>query len=86
MAILNNRKLTERFGLQVRLEAFNVFNHPNFTFGSLTVIGGTSNNTNALNQGYANLAAGVAGGTFLNPPALFTATVRQVQLGLKLTY
>jgi outer membrane receptor protein involved in Fe transport len=86
MAILNNHKLSERFGLQIRLEAFNVFNHPNFTFGSLTVIGGTSNNTNALNQGYANLAAGVAGGTFLNAPGLFTATVRQVQLGLKLTY
>jgi hypothetical protein len=39
-----------------------------------------------MNQGYANLAAGVSGGTFLNAPGLFTATVRQVQLGLKLTY
>lgn len=83
MAILNNHKLTERFGLQLRLEAFNVFNHPNFAFGNLSVIG---TNTNALNQGYANLNAGVAGGTFLNAPALFTAAARQVELGMKITY
>jgi len=86
MAIINNHKLTERFGLQLRLEAFNVFNHPNFTFGSLTVVGSGANNTNALNQGYANLNAGVAGGTFLNAPGLFTAATRQVELGMKITY
>ena len=83
MAILNNRKLTERFGLQLRIEAFNVFNHPNFAFGNLSVIG---TNTNAMNQGYANLNAGVAAGTFLNAPALFTAAARQVELGMKITY
>jgi hypothetical protein len=83
MAILNNRKLTERFGLQLRIEAFNVFNHPNFAFGNLSVIG---TSTNALNQGYANLNAGVAAGTFLNAPALFTAATRQVELGMKITY
>ena len=83
MAILNNHKLTERFGLQLRLEAFNVSNHPNFAFGNLSVIG---TNTNALNQGYANLNAGVAGGTFLNAPALFTAATRQLELGMKFTY
>jgi hypothetical protein len=83
MAIINNHKLTERFGLQLRLEAFNVFNHPNFTFGNLSVIG---TNTNAMNQGYANLNAGVGGGTFLNAPGLFTAATRQVELGMKITY
>jgi hypothetical protein len=79
MSILKNNHITERFNLQVRVEAFDVFNHRDFTFGLLSEIG---TNTNALSQGYANLTSGNA---FLNQH-LFNGGSRTVQLGLKLTY
>ena len=37
-------------------------------------------------QENGSLNAGVAGGTFLNAPGLFTAATRQVELGMKITY
>ena len=79
MAILKNSHLTERFGLQLRVDAFDVFNHRNFTLGNLSVFQVT---TNSLSQGYANLNAG---GAFLNQN-LFNGGSRTIQLGLKLTY
>lgn len=79
MSILKNNKITERVGLQLRVDAFDVFNHRQFTFGALSAIG---TNTNALSQGYANLNGGSA---FLNQ-ALFNGGSREVQLGLKITY
>ncbi len=79
MSILKNNNLTERFHLQLRVEAFDVFNHRNFTLGNLSVFQVTAN---ALSQGYANLNAGSA---FLNQN-LFDGGSRTVQLGLKLTY
>jgi hypothetical protein len=79
MSILKNNHITERFNLQVRAEAFNVFNHRQFTLGYVSELGTT---TNALSQGYANIAGGAA---FLNQH-LFNGGSRAVQLGLKLTY
>jgi hypothetical protein len=79
MSILKNNNLTERFHLQLRVEAFDVFNHRNFTLGNLSIFSVTAN---ALSQGYANLNAGSA---FLNQN-LFNGGSRTVQLGLKLTY
>jgi outer membrane receptor protein involved in Fe transport len=79
MSILKNSRLTERFGLQLRVDAYDVFNHRNYTLGTLSVFQFT---TNSLSQGYANLNAGSA---FLNP-FLFNGGSRTVQLGLKLTY
>ena len=79
MSILKDNRLTERLGLQLRVDAYNVFNHPNFTLGNLSVFQVT---TNSLSQGYANLNAGSA---FLNQN-LFNGGSRTVQLGLKLTY
>jgi outer membrane receptor protein involved in Fe transport len=79
MSILKNNHVTERFGLQIRVDAFDVFNHRQFTFGQLSVLG---TNTNALSQGYANINSGSA---FLNQ-SLFNGGSRTVQLGLKLTY
>ena len=79
MSVLKDNNLTERFHLQIRVDAYDVFNHPNFTLGNLSVFQVT---TNALNQGYANLNAGSA---FLNQN-LFSGGSRLVQLGLKLTY
>lgn len=79
MSITKNNHLTERFGLQLRVDAFDVFNHRNFTLGNLSVFQVT---TNSLSQGYANLNAGSA---FLNEH-LFNGGSRTIQLGLKLTY
>jgi hypothetical protein len=79
MSVLKNNNLTERFHLQLRVEAFDIFNHRNFTLGNLSVFSVTAN---ALSQGYANLNAGSA---FLNQN-LFNGGSRTVQLGLKLTY
>ena len=81
MAILKNSKVTERVGLQIRLEAYDVFNHPDFTLANTSVFPST---TEALNQGYASLA-GVPSGTFLNAH-IFNGGARQVQLGMKITY
>jgi outer membrane receptor protein involved in Fe transport len=79
MSIIKNNHVTERFGLQLRVDAYDVFNHRNFTLGNLSVFQVT---TNSLSQGYANLNAGSA---FLNQ-SLFNGGSRTVQLGLKLTY
>jgi len=78
MSILKSNKITERVGLQFRVDAFDVFNHRQFTLGTLSVFGF---NTNAT-TGYANLTAGSA---FLNPNQ-FNGGSRTVQLGLKVTY
>ena len=79
MSILKNQKLTERFRLQMRVDAYDVFNHPNYTFGNLSVFQVT---TNALSQNYANLNTGSG---FLDK-TLFDGGSRIIQLGLKLTY
>ena len=80
MSILKNQKLTERFKLQLRADAYNVFNHPDYTFGNLSVFQTTTNN--ALSQNYANLNTGSG---FLDK-TLFDGGSRIIQLGLKLTY
>jgi hypothetical protein len=81
MGIQKAYAVTERFNLRIRLDATNVFNHPNYTLNQLGYVSFT---TNAL-SGYSNLAS-VSSNTFLNAPALFPASTRTVQLGLKLTY
>ena len=78
MSILKDNKLTERVGLQFRVDAFDVFNHRQFTLGTLSVFGF---NTNSMTS-YANLTGG---GAFLNPTQ-FNGGSRTVQLGLKVTY
>jgi hypothetical protein len=81
MALFKNNKLTERFGVQFRVVAFNAFNHPNFTLASLSVFPA---NTNALNQGFTSLTS-VPTGTFLNP-RIFNGGSRRIEFGIKLSY
>jgi hypothetical protein len=80
MGLFKNNKLTERFGLQFRIEAFNVFNHPDFTLANLSVFPST---TNALNQGYTSLTS-VSAGTFLNPQ-IFNGGSRRIEFGIKIS-
>ena len=82
MGILKNNHITERFAVQLRVQAFDVFNHRNFTLGNLSVFQVTGN---ALNQGYTNLQATRSGTSFLNP-SIFNGGSRVVEFGLKFTY
>jgi hypothetical protein len=81
LAVLKEDAIGEQIRLRFRLEAYNVFNHPNFTIGNLSVFPSTAN---ALTQGYAGLS-GVSAGTFLNP-TIFNGGGRQLQLSLKISY
>jgi hypothetical protein len=81
LAILKENAVTERVRLQFRLDAYNVFNHPNFTIGNLSVFPSTGN---AMTSGYASLT-GVPAGTFLNS-RIFNGGGRQLQLSIKMTY
>jgi hypothetical protein len=81
MGLFKNNKLTERFGLQFRIEAFNVFNHPDFTLANLSVFPST---TNALNQSYTSLSS-VSAGRFLNPQ-IFNGGNRRIEFGIKISY
>jgi hypothetical protein len=83
MALLKNVKATERVALQFRVEAYDVFNHPQYALNQVDIFAHT---TNALNGSYANLNASVKSGTFLNAPDLFTSTTRNVVFGIKILY
>jgi len=82
MGILKTNHLSERLAMQFRVQAFDVFNHRNFTLGNLSVLQVTAN---ALNQGYTNLQATRSGNSFLNS-SIFNGGSRVVEFGLKLTY
>jgi Carboxypeptidase regulatory-like domain len=84
MSMLKNTKLTERCGVQLRVDAMNVFNHRNFSLAQPSVfqsgvILGTVNN--ALSSTYANVTAD----QFLDAKQ-FTGGARQMQLGIKFTW
>ena len=81
MAVSKSTKLGERMTMQLRAQAFNVFNHPDYTLGNLSVFPATAN---AMNQGYASLTS-VPSGTFLNEK-IFNSGSRRLELGLKFTY
>ena len=70
ISLFKNFRLSDRFQLQFRAEAFNIFNHTNFQLGNASV-GPTGNNNLNSSQ------FGKAGGTF-NP--------RNLQFGLKLSF
>jgi len=84
MSMAKNTKLSEGTTLQFRVDAFNVFNHRNFSLAQPTVFQsgvliGTVNN--ALSTTYSNVASDL----FLNN-SQFTGGNRAMQLGLKLSF
>jgi hypothetical protein len=76
MAFAKKMKLTERIGLELRFEGFNVFNHPHFL------------NPGTDGAGVGNLIKnplfGVLTNTYTEPD--FTTSARQIQAALKLSF
>jgi hypothetical protein len=76
MAFAKKMKLTERFGLELRFEGYNVFNHPHFL------------NPGTDGAGVGNLIQnplfGVLTNTYTEPDG--TTSARQIQVALKLSF
>lgn len=86
MAVLKNNHLTERVNLQFRVQAFDVFNHRNFTLGNLSAFNSTANGL--VSTPYANINSidpNDPSASFLNPK-LFNGGSRNVEFGMKLTF
>jgi hypothetical protein len=79
-----NTKLSERFSLQFRAEAYDTFNHRNFSIGLPTNNGALdqANNPNPFAASYVNVDAG---SSFLNQHQ-FNGGSRTMQLGLRLQF
>lgn len=85
MGMFKNTNITERFSVQLRATAQNIFNHRNFSLAQPTVLQtgtliGTTNN--ALSSTYSNVDSGPL---FLNPKQ-FNGGSRILELGLKLIF
>jgi hypothetical protein len=76
MEFAKKAKITERVGLEFKLEAYNVFNHPHFTNPGAD----PSNLGNLINSGLFGLITS----TFTQPDG--TTSARQLQAAIKLTF
>ena len=74
--------ITDRLGLQLRAEFFNIFNHPNFALPNGAIVFGTDDNGNPLPNGLITQTPDVAQGN----PGLGGGGPRVIQLGLKLLF
>lgn len=81
MSIFKNTKATERVNIQFRAEAYNVFNHRNFTLTSGSAFNTAASNANALSTSYAS----VSSASFLNAKQ-FNGGSRSLELGLKVIF
>lgn len=84
MSLAKNTKIREKLNVQFRVEAFNIFNHPNFGLPDFTLYTGpacpgrTPPNTNCPGPGIPNSHAGVISNT--------VSTSRQLQFAVKLVF
>jgi hypothetical protein len=91
LALRRHFRLTEKLGLQVRVDAFNIFNHPNFSPEASELgfyFGGTLFPTAGFGVSNSMLASGmntVSGGTGFSPLYQIGGP-RSLQLGLKLEF
>jgi len=79
MSIAKNFQLTERFKLQFRMNAYNIFNHPALNFSNTQSGGGTCVASSA-----ATGTCGANNGTIND--ILFGTTMRQLEFGLHLFF
>ncbi len=73
-------RLYERFNLQLRMEVFNIFNHPNFAQPNNGIVFGTDSNGQPIKNGLITQTPDVAQGN----PGLGGGGSRVMQIGLKL--
>jgi hypothetical protein len=82
MSIFKNTYITEQKYVQFRVELFNVFNHPQFSFANPGVFPIAGIDDSAINAaGYVD----VRGSSFLDATQLNGGS-RQIQLGLKFVF
>jgi hypothetical protein len=81
-SVSKNTMITDRLGLQLRAEFFNIFNHPNFALPNGAIVFGTDDNGNPLPNGLITQTPDVAQGN----PGLGGGGPRVIQLGLKLLF
>jgi hypothetical protein len=85
LSLAKNTKLTEFLNMQLRVEFFNVFNHPNFALPGGTIIPGYNSDgtlSNAGPQGIISQTPDVAQGN----PGLGGGGPRVLQLGVRFTF
>jgi hypothetical protein len=82
-SVFKNTHITESKYFQIRAEAFNVFNHRNFTISNGNIFNTAGVATATGNPGYAQAAAGPA--AFLNAQA-FNGGSRTMVLGVKFVF
>jgi hypothetical protein len=81
-SVSKNTMITDRIGLQLRAEFFNIFNHPNFALPNGSIVFGTDNEGKPLKNGLITQTPDVAQGN----PGLGGGGPRVIQLGLKLVF
>lgn len=81
-SVSKNTMITDRVGLQLRAEFFNIFNHPNFALPNGSIVFGTDENDDPLPNGLITQTPDVAQGN----PGLGGGGPRVIQLGLKLVF
>jgi hypothetical protein len=83
LSVFKNFKFKERYGVQLRLETFNVLNHP--TVANPWGSGSWLNSGNSLGSGGLG-ATGATPDVGYGNPLIGSGSARDVQLGLKLTF
>lgn len=81
-SVSKNTMITDRLGVQLRAEFFNLFNHPNFALPNGSIVFGTDDNGDPLPNGIISQTPDVAQGN----PGLGGGGPRVIQLGLKLVF
>ena len=78
MTFAKTMKITERFNAQLRVECYNIFNHPNF-------LNPGDNTTSSLGNQIGNVGAfGLSNATVTRSDT--TTSARQMQVALKLSF